>query len=220
MPESMSRNLSRLVLASGNAGKRNEIQALLAPLGIELITQSDLGIADAEEIHSTFLENALLKARHASALSGLPALADDSGLCVAALDGAPGVRSARFAADAGAPVGDRAANDARNNTHLVARLAGQSRAAWYVCVLVLVRGPVDPHPIVADAIWSGQIIDEPRGSHGFGYDAHFLLPELGLTAAQLEPSRKNALSHRGQAMGELLSKLRRLPEARHDAVTS
>lgn len=208
----------RLVLASGNRGKLLELQALLAPLGIELHSQNDLGVEEVEEVHSTFLENALLKARHASQWTGSPALADDSGLCTVALNGAPGVRSARFAQDlsdgqefAAASVDQsKRGVDARNNEVLVRRLAGQVRAAWYVCILVLVRSPGDPHPIVVDAVWPGEIVDEPRGAYGFGYDPHFFLPELELTVAELEPARKNALSHRGRAMQALIARLREL----------
>ena len=208
----------RLVLASGNQGKLNEFQALLTPLGIELHSQNALGVKEAEEVYSTFLENALLKARHASQTTGLPSLADDSGLCTVALNGAPGVRSARFAQDfsegqefAAASVDQsKRGVDARNNEVLVRRLAGQVRAAWYVCVLVLVRSPTDPHPIVVDAIWPGEIVDAPRGANGFGYDPHFFLPELGLTVAELDPARKNALSHRGRAMQALIARLREL----------
>lgn len=194
---------SRLVLASGNAGKLAELRALLQPLGVRCVGQRELGIDDADEPHATFLENALAKARHASAASGSPALADDSGLCVPALGGAPGVRSARFAADAGGE-----ASDAANNAHLVRRLAGvQAREAYFCCVLVLVRAPDDPLPIVADAVWTGRVIDEPRGEAGFGYDPHLLLPELGLTVAQLPAARKNAISHRARALRELARKL-------------
>lgn len=206
------RALARLVLASGNAGKLAELRALLAPRRVDCIGQRELGIGDADEPHATFIENALAKARHASRAAGLPALADDSGLCVPALGGAPGVRSARYAADAGAGAGDAA-----NNAHLTAQLAARGipdgtagRAAHYVCVVVLVRAPDDPHPVVADATWHGEVIDRPRGSGGFGYDPHFLLPSHGLTAAELPAARKNALSHRGRAMAELL---RRLGEA-------
>jgi XTP/dITP diphosphohydrolase len=208
----------RLVLASGNQGKLLELQALLAPVGIELHSQNDLGVEEVEEVHSTFLENALLKARHASQWTGLPALADDSGLCTVALNGAPGVRSARFAHDfsdgqepaAALVEQSKRGVDARNNDVLVRRLSGQVRAAWYVCVLVLVRSPGDPHPIVVDAVWPGEIIDLPRGANGFGYDPHFFLPELGLTVAELEPARKNALSHRGRAVQALIARLREL----------
>ena len=191
---------TRLVLASNNAGKLREFHRLLEPIGIDVIAQADLGIPDADEPHPTFIENALAKARHASALSGLPALADDSGVCVDALAGAPGVQSARFA---GEP-----RSDARNNAKLVAALAGVAdRRAHYYCVLVLVRGPEDPHPIVAEGAWHGVIIDTPRGAEGFGYDPHFLDPTTGMTGAELPLARKNALSHRGQAMRALIARL-------------
>lgn len=199
--------LERLVLASGNAKKLAELRALFAPGGVQCIGQRELGIEDAEEPYATFLENALAKARHASCTSGLPALADDSGLCVPALGGAPGVRSARYAADAG---GEQ--SDAANNALLVQRLrqlgglAG-TRAAYFCCVLVLVRSPDDPHPIVADAVWHGEIVDTPRGEHGFGYDPHFWLSDLHVTAAELPTQRKNEISHRARAMHELQRKL-------------
>ena len=204
------RALERLVLASGNAGKLAELRALLAPHRVECLGQRALGIADADEPHVTFVENALAKARYASRAAGLPALADDSGLCVPALGGAPGVRSARYAADAG-----HGAGDAANNAHLVAQLAARGvpdgapgRAGYYVCVVVLVRAPDDPCPVVADATWHGEVIDRPRGHAGFGYDPHFLLPQHGLTVAELPAERKNALSHRGRAMAGLLQRLR------------
>ncbi|MCA3132487.1 MAG: RdgB/HAM1 family non-canonical purine NTP pyrophosphatase [Betaproteobacteria bacterium] len=193
--------MKQLVLASGNAGKLRELAALLAPLHMQCVAQSALGIAEAAEPHHTFLENALAKARHASAASGLPALADDSGLCVAALGGEPGVHSARYA---GEPL-----NDGRNNAQLVARLAGVAdRRAHYACVIVLVRHPSDPEPLVAQGRWHGVIQDEPRGDGGFGYDPHFFLPEEGCTAAQLPEARKNASSHRAQALLRLLELLR------------
>ena len=196
--------LSRLVLASGNAGKLREFAALLEPLGLEVVGQASLGIAEAPEPHATFVENALAKARHASAGSGLPALADDSGICLDALGGAPGVHSARWAAMAGGPRDDQA-----NNRRVSEQLQGQaSRAGHYYCVLVLVRSPDDPQPLIADGLWRGEFIDTPRGEGGFGYDPHFWLPALGCTVAQLAPERKNALGHRGQAMRALLEKLR------------
>jgi XTP/dITP diphosphohydrolase len=192
--------LSRLVLASGNEGKLREFRRLLEPLGIDVVTQASLGIAEADEPHVTFLENALAKARHASALAKLPALADDSGVCVAALGGAPGVQSARYA---GEPK-----SDARNNAKLVQALAGVAdRRAHYACVLVLVRHPSDPEPIVAEGRWHGRIVDTPRGSGGFGYDPHFEDLETGLTGAELPLERKNELSHRGKAMRVLLERL-------------
>lgn len=192
--------ISRLVLASGNEGKLREFRRLLAPRGMDVVAQSELQIPDAEEPHATFVENALAKARHASALAGLPALADDSGVCVAALDGAPGVRSARYA---GLP-----ASDVRNNAKLVAALQGVAdRRAHYYCVLVLVRHAADPEPLLAEGAWHGTIIDTPRGTGGFGYDPHFLDEASGLTGAELPLERKNELSHRGKAIRDLLAKL-------------
>ena len=193
----------KLVLASANPGKLGEIGALLAPLSIEVLAQSQLGIGEAEEPHHSFLENALAKARHASRAARLPALADDSGLCVEALDGEPGVHSAYFAGRAGS----REQRDARNNAKLLSLLQ-DFRAAYYACVLVLVRHADDPLPLVAEGIWRGEIAVAPRGAHGFGYDPLFLLPELGRTAAQLEPEEKNRLSHRGKALARLLELLR------------
>lgn len=192
--------LSRLVLASGNAGKLAEFRRLLAPLGIDLVAQRDLGIAEADEPHDTFVENALAKARHASRLSNLPALADDSGICVPALAGAPGVHSARYAGD---PKSDR-----RNNEKLVADLAGVAdRRAHYYCVLALMRHGEDPEPIVAEGRWDGLIVDAPRGSGGFGYDPHFLDPDSGLTGAEMPLRQKNERSHRGKAMRALIARL-------------
>jgi XTP/dITP diphosphohydrolase len=192
--------ISRLVLASGNAGKLREFRRLLTPLGIDVIAQSDLGIDEAAEPHHTFVENALAKARHASRLADLPALADDSGICVDALSGAPGVQSARFA---GEP-----ASDARNNAKLIRMLAGVTdRRAHYYCMLALMRRGDDPEPLLADGKWDGVIIDEPRGSGGFGYDPHFLDAETGLTGAELPLERKNQLSHRGKAIRLLVSRL-------------
>ncbi|GAA5164236.1 RdgB/HAM1 family non-canonical purine NTP pyrophosphatase [Viridibacterium curvum] len=193
--------MKKLVMASNNAGKLREFSALLAPLGWEVIPQSALGVSEAEEPHHTFVENALAKARHAAVQTGLPALADDSGICVAALEGAPGVYSARFA---GEPK-----SDARNNALLIEKLAGVAdRRAHYVCVLVFVRGPNDPQPIIAEGEWHGQIIDTPLGEGGFGYDPYFFLPAHGMTAAQLPAAQKNATSHRGVAVETLLARLR------------
>ena len=193
-------SLSRLVLASGNAGKLREFRRLLAPLGIEVIAQAELDIPEPEEPHVTFVENALAKARHASAHAKLPALADDSGICVRALGGAPGVLSARYA---GEPK-----SDARNNAKLIATLAAiTDRRAHYACVLALMRHADDPEPIIAEGAWHGTIIDTPRGTGGFGYDAHFLDNETGLTGAELPLERKNELSHRGKAMRELIARL-------------
>lgn len=192
--------MKRLVLASGNAGKLREFRALLEPLSVQVISQAELAIAPAEEPHPTFVENALAKARHASAASGLPALADDSGLSCVALDGAPGVRSARFAGVH--------ASDADNNAALLHALAPHAdRRGHYTCVLVALRSPDDPEPVIAEGHWHGEIVPVPRGAHGFGYDPHFLLPSLGLTAAELEPAHKNRISHRGLAMADLAQRL-------------
>ena len=192
--------MQKLVLASNNAGKVREFQELLAPFHFQIIPQGELGIPAAEEPHHTFVENALAKARHASAASGLPALADDSGICAHALDGAPGVYSARYAGADG--------DNAANNQKLIAALQGEAnRGAHYVCALVMVNSANDPEPLIVQTRWYGQIIDDARGEYGFGYDPHFLLPELGSTAAQLEPSEKNLISHRGQALRELIAQL-------------
>lgn len=193
--------MNKLVLASGNAGKIREIAGLLAPLGIEVVPQAALGIDEAEEPHDTFVENALAKARHAARLSGLPALADDSGICVDVLGGAPGVQSARYA---GEP-----RSDARNNDKLLAALeSATDRRAHYCCVLVLMRHGADPQPLIAEGEWHGEILRTPRGDGGFGYDPLFLVPDLGLTGAELPLARKNALSHRGRALAQLLERLR------------
>jgi XTP/dITP diphosphohydrolase len=191
----------KIVLASNNQGKLKEFFQILAPLGISLHAQGEFDVPEAEEPYLTFIENALLKARHAARLTGLPALADDSGLCVNALQGAPGVHSARFA---GEPKSDSA-----NNQHLVATLASHpDKSAYYYCVLVYVRSEFDPQPVIADGCWPGEIVAEPRGEYGFGYDPHFLIPSLGKTVAQLTPLEKNSLSHRGQALRALLEKLK------------
>ena len=191
----------KLVVASNSPGKLREFGALLAPLGWETLPQQALGVSECEEPHGTFVENALAKARHASATTGLPALADDSGLCVHALGGAPGVYSARYA---GEPKSDQ-----RNNEKLVADLAGQAdRRAHYVCVLVFVRHADDPQPVIAEGEWHGEIVDAPRGNGGFGYDPYFLLPEAGMTAAELDADRKNRESHRGQALVQLVERLK------------
>ncbi|KAK45062.1 nucleoside-triphosphate diphosphatase [Caballeronia jiangsuensis] len=198
--------LGRVVLASNNAGKLREFASLLDAAGIELIAQGELGVPEAPEPHATFVENALAKARHASTLTGLPALADDSGLCVRALNGAPGVYSARYASMDG---GEK--SDAANNARLVADLAGSTdRRAYYFCVLVLVRHADDPEPLIAEGRWHGEVIDVPRGANGFGYDPHFFLPTLNASAAELDPARKNALSHRALALRDLLQRLKEL----------
>ncbi|MFO7543331.1 MAG: RdgB/HAM1 family non-canonical purine NTP pyrophosphatase [Thiobacillus sp.] len=192
--------MSKLVIASGNAGKLREIGRILAPLGIEAVPQSAFAVPDCPEPHVTFVENCLAKARHASAHSGLPALADDSGICVEALGGAPGVYSARYA---GEPKSDQ-----RNNDKLIADLANETnRRAHYTCIMVYVRHPDDPEPVIAEGRWYGEIIDTPRGENGFGYDPYFLVPEFGKTGAELDEDTKNAVSHRGQALRELVQKL-------------
>jgi XTP/dITP diphosphohydrolase len=192
--------IARLCLASNNEGKLREFRRLLGPLGIEVLAQGELGIPEAEEPHLTFVENALAKARHASRHAGMPALADDSGVCVAALGGAPGVQSARYA---GEPK-----SDARNNAKLIEALRGVAdRSAHYYCVLVLVRHPDDPQPIIAEGAWNGRVVDTPRGSGGFGYDPHFEDAATGLTGAELPLARKNELSHRGIALRALIAKL-------------
>ena len=192
--------ITRLVLASNNAGKLREFRRLLEPLGLDVLSQAELGVAEADEPHLTFIENALAKARHASTRSGLPALADDSGICVDALGGAPGVRSARYAGDP--------KSDARNNTALIAALQGiADRRAHYYCVLALLRHADDPQPMVAEGVWHGTVIDAPRGNGGFGYDPHFQDCATGLTGAELPLARKNELSHRGQALRNLIARL-------------
>ncbi len=204
--EALSKIITELVIASSNAGKLREISRILAPLNIEAKPQSAFAVSDAEEPHPTFIENALAKARHASASCGLPALADDSGICVKALDGAPGVHSARYADKAGEP-----RSDARNNQRLLEALYDiEDRAAHYVCVMVLVRHADDPQPIIAEAEWHGAIVREPRGANGFGYDPLFLIPELGKTAAEIPLEQKNAISHRGRALTLLADKLVRM----------
>lgn len=196
--------MQKLVIASNNPGKLREFQFLLQPLGIEVLTQAQLGIAEAEEPHATFIENALAKARHVSRLSGLPALADDSGICVAALGGAPGVLSARYA-------GDTPKSDQRNNEKLLHDMQSVAdRRAHYYCVLVLLRHADDPQPLIAEGEWHGEIAHEERGDGGFGYDPLFLLPEFGKTSAQLEREQKHAISHRGKALKVLLEKLKML----------
>jgi XTP/dITP diphosphohydrolase len=195
--------MSKLVIASGNAGKLREIAHILAPLDIEAVPQSEFNVPDCPEPHVTFVENCLAKARHASAHSGLPALADDSGICVEALGGAPGVYSARYA---GEPK-----SDARNNDKLIAELANaDNRRAHYTCVMVYVRHPDDPEPVIAEGHWYGEIIDTPRGQNGFGYDPYFLVPGFDKTGAELDEDTKNAISHRGQALRDLVEKLKQL----------
>ena len=194
--------MQKLVIASNNPGKLREFQFLLQPLGIEVLTQAQLGIEEAEEPHVTFIENALAKARHVSLWSGLPALADDSGICVTALDGAPGVLSARYA-------GYNPKSDARNNEKLLRDMQGVAdRRAHYYCVLVLLHRADDPQPLIAEGEWHGEIAMQPCGDGGFGYDPLFWLPEFGKTSAQLEREQKHAISHRGKALRVLLEKLK------------
>lgn len=200
--------MNKLVIASNNPGKLREIGAILAPLAIEVVPQGALGVDEAEEPHGTFIENALAKARHASRATGLPALADDSGVCVFALGGEPGVHSARYANGTGAVAG-RDDQDRRNNEKLLQALsAATDRRAHYYCVIVLVRHADDPQPLIAEAEWHGEILHEPRGGGGFGYDPLFLIPGLGKTGAELAPQEKNALSHRGRALAQLVTRLR------------
>jgi XTP/dITP diphosphohydrolase len=195
----------RLVLASGNPGKLKEIRALLAPLALEVVSQAELGIAEADEPHPTYLENALAKARNASRAGNLPALADDSGLSVDALGGEPGVHSAHYAGTHGA----REERDRRNNEKLLANLDNASaRDATFVSVIVLLRHPEDPEPVVAEGRWRGRIARAPRGSNGFGYDPLFIVAGRDLTAAELGSEEKNRISHRGQALTGLLALLR------------
>jgi XTP/dITP diphosphohydrolase len=196
--------IKQLVIASGNAGKIREIQALLTPLNIKVLPQSAFNVPEAPEPHCTFIENALAKARHASLHSGLPALADDSGLCLEALEGAPGVHSAYFA---GEPKSDE-----KNNAHLLTVLKQHSnRFAHYYCCLVLVRKHDDPQPLIAEGIWAGSILKKPRGSNGFGYDPLFLDAMTGKSGAELPAEIKNKISHRGQAMRKMLHLIENLP---------
>ena len=193
--------MRKLVIASNNPGKLREIGHLLEPLGLEVLPQSVFDISEADEPYCTFIENALAKARHASRCSGLPALADDSGICVNALNGQPGIHSARYA---GEPKSDE-----RNNQKLIEALTHQSdHNAHYYCVMVLVRHVDDPQPIIADGSWHGQIIPQPRGNGGFGYDPHFYLPELGMTSAELPLEQKNKISHRSQALIRLVKSIK------------
>lgn len=195
----------QLVIASGNAGKLKELSRLLAPLEIEVLSQSHFNVPEAEEPFVTFIENALAKARHASLHTGLPAIADDSGICVDALQGAPGVFSARFA---GEPK-----SDARNNEKLLRELIDQqNRQAHYYCVIVLVRHANDPQPIIAEGMWQGTILKTQQGDGGFGYDPLFLDHQTGKTAAELSAEVKNSISHRGKAMRLLLEKLEQLKQ--------
>jgi len=194
--------MKKLVIASNNPGKLREFQAMLAPLGIEVLTQEQLGISEAEEPHCTFIENALAKARHVSRESSLPALADDSGICVTALGGAPGVYSARYA-------GDNPKSDTRNNEKLLHEMQGVAdRRAHYYCVLVLMHHADDPQPVIAEGEWHGEIAQQERGEGGFGYDPLFWLPQFGRMSAELKPEEKAQISHRALALKILLQKLK------------
>ena len=193
--------MKKLVLASNNAGKLREFAQMLATIDFEVLPQAQFNVPEAEEPHVTFVENALAKARHAARLTGLPALADDSGICITALGGAPGVYSARFA---GEPKSDE-----RNNQKMIADLAGKTdRRAHYVCVLVFVRHADDPQPIIAEGEWHGEIVDTPKGENGFGYDPYFFVPEKGCTGAEMSSADKNAMSHRGKALRQLMAQLK------------
>jgi XTP/dITP diphosphohydrolase len=195
--------MDTLVLASGNQKKLDEMRAILEPLTLKVVPQSDFQVPEAEETGLTFVENAILKARNAAAHTGLPAIADDSGLEVDALNGAPGIYSARFSgADA---------SDAKNNALLIDMLGDlpdAPRTARYQAVLVLMRHPDDPTPLICQGTWEGEILLAPRGNGGFGYDPHFLIPELGVTAAEMDPAEKNRVSHRGRALKALMDALR------------
>ena len=192
----------KLVIASNNPGKLREIGDILAPLGIEATPQSTFGVPEADEPHGTFIENALAKARYAAGITGMPSLADDSGICVDALDGAPGVYSARYA---GEP-----RSDERNNAKLLEMMQDrQDRKAHYYCVIVVMRHAQDPRPLIAEGVWQGEILRAPRGSGGFGYDPLFLDPLIGQTGAELVPARKNLMSHRGKALALLAEVLKR-----------
>lgn len=204
----------RFVLATGNAGKAREIGTLLGAAGIEILSQADFGLDSADETGATFVENALLKARHASAGSGLPAIADDSGLVVDALGGAPGIHSARYAGRGG-----DAANIARLLSELGELPAGQ-RGARFVCLAVMLRHPADPLPIVCQGTWEGRIAPSPRGEEGFGYDPVFIPAGRDCSAAELEPGEKNRLSHRGRAFARLLERLQAGPPGPGDGETA
>ena len=199
--------METLVLASGNQKKLEEMRAILQPLALKVVPQSDFQVPEAEETGLTFVENAILKARNAAAHTGLPAIADDSGLEVDALNGAPGIYSARFSgADA---------SDAKNNALLIDMLGDlpdAPRTARYQAVLVLMRHPDDPTPLICQGTWEGEILLAPRGNGGFGYDPHFLIPERGVTAAEMDPAEKNRVSHRGRALKALMDALRETSE--------
>jgi len=199
--------LQKIVIASGNQGKLRELQHLLQGSGIEVLAQSAFNVPEADEPYSTFIENALAKARHASQLTGLPALADDSGICVDALEGLPGVHSARYACE----TPDDQKSDNANNTKLLQALAHETnRQAHYYCVMVLVKYAQDPQPLIAEGIWHGEILTAARGNEGFGYDPIFLDVASGKTGAELNIEVKNKISHRGLALQQLLNKIKLL----------
>ena len=203
----MALPFDKLVIATENAGKLREIQHLLAPLKIDVLPQSEFRVPEAPEPYVTFIENALAKARHASRHTGLPALADDSGICVDALQGAPGVHSARYAGETNVS----GKQDERNNTKLLQSLKGEkNRLAHYYCVIVLVRFADDPQPLIAEGVWQGEILEAPRGDGGFGYDPIFLDAKTDKTGAELPLEIKNRISHRGQALAKMLHMLERL----------
>lgn len=196
----MSSLFPELVLASNNVGKIREFSAFFSPYHIRVIPQKELGVNETSEPFSTFLENALAKARHAARITGKPAIADDSGICATALNGAPGIHSARFA-------GDHKSDEDNNQKLSEALKSHENKQVWYACVLVLVRSEDDPFPLIADGRWEGLWTHEPRGENGFGYDPHFFLPEYRLTAAEMTGSLKNRISHRGKAMISLMNQL-------------
>ena len=204
--------ISKIVLASNNAGKLAEFERLLAPLSIQVQAQSAYDVPECDEPFNTFIENALRKARHTARHTGLPALADDSGVCVPVLNGAPGVFSARYASLFTPVLNPDLDKDTQNNLQLIhnlRRLDGVvDKSAYYYCVLVLVRHADDPQPIICDGQWWGQIVDSAQGANGFGYDPHFFVPELNMTAAQMDKTQKNAISHRGIAVQTLIQKLK------------
>ena len=193
----------KLIIATGNSGKLKELQTLLADVDLDIISQKTLGIVDADETGLSFVENAILKARNAAQITGLPALADDSGLCVDALNGAPGIYSARYS---GAN-----ATDAANNSKLLTALrpfrGGEALTARFVCVLALLRHTDDPLPLICQAEWAGEILDAPRGTQGFGYDPLFFLPSEGMSSAELPRERKNQISHRARALQQLKARI-------------
>ena len=196
--------IEKIVLASGNKGKLREFNQVLSDFHIEVVPQSDFAVSDAEETGLSFVENAILKARHAAAATGLPALADDSGLEVDALKGAPGIYSARFSGEG--------ATDALNNERLLEMLKGvpeAERSARFQCLLVFMRHAEDPTPLICQGSWEGRILEESCGDNGFGYDPLFLIPELGKASAQLPPEQKNRLSHRGQAVAKFIAEIER-----------